>query len=47
MMNCGTCKFHDSFSGACCNGLSPKVADFTDNEDFCDEWEEENEKKQS
>ena len=39
MINCGTCRFHDSFGGACCNGLSPKVADFTDNDDFCNEWE--------
>lgn len=39
MNRCKTCRYHDSFSWACCNGLSPKVADFTDNDDYCDEWE--------
>lgn len=42
---CETCKYHDSFSWSCCNGLSPKVADFTDNDDWCDEWEEVNGKE--
>ena len=39
MISCGTCRFHDELSSACCCGLSPKVADFTDKDDFCDEWE--------
>ena len=39
-MQCEDCRYHDSFSHACCNGLSPKVAEFTNNDDSCDEWEE-------
>lgn len=37
---CETCKWHDRFSCACCNGLSAKRGDFTDLDDWCDEWEE-------
>ena len=38
MQKCETCKWHDDFTGVCCNGYSPKVADFTDNDDCCEEW---------
>ena len=41
MKKCKTCKYHDLFSWACCNGISTKVADFTDNDDYCDEWDSE------
>lgn len=40
---CENCKWHESFSWACVNGDSPKVADFTDNDDWCSEWEEKTE----
>ena len=36
---CKTCKWHDDFTGVCCNGYSPNVADITDNDDCCEEWE--------
>lgn len=36
---CEFCKWHDDFSWACFNGDSEKCADFTDNEDYCAEWE--------
>ena len=39
MKTCSSCKWHDSFSCACCNGLSVKRGDFTDIDDWCDEWE--------
>lgn len=39
-MNCGSCKWHDEFSGACCNGDSDFRADFTLTEDKCEHWEE-------
>ena len=42
---CENCKWHESFSWACVNGYSPKVADFTDNDDWCDEREEVNGKE--
>ncbi|MDR0979489.1 MAG: hypothetical protein LBL91_06220 [Lachnospiraceae bacterium] len=29
---CGNCKWHENFSGACGNGNSEHVADFTDND---------------
>jgi len=35
---CESCKYHDSFSWVCFNGDSPNVADFTDNEDYCNEY---------
>lgn len=38
-MRCDTCRWHDDFSCACCNGLSVKRGDFTDIDDYCDEWE--------
>lgn len=37
--SCSTCKWHDSFSWVCYNGLSERRADFTDPEDMCKEWE--------
>lgn len=37
--SCSTCKWHDSFSWVCYNGLSERRADFTDPEDVCKEWE--------
>lgn len=37
--SCSTCKWHDSFSWVCYNGLSERRADFTDPDDVCNEWE--------
>lgn len=37
---CATCKWHDDFTGACCNGDSEYRADFTGPEHVCEEWEE-------
>ena len=37
---CETCKYHDDFSWVCVNGLSENRADFTDENDWCDKWEE-------
>ena len=42
---CRNCKYHDSFSWVCFNGNSPKRADFTDNDDSCEEWENDRETK--
>ena len=43
---CENCKWHDTeFSWVCANGESPKVADFTDNDDSCEEWESDRETK--
>lgn len=39
-MQCGTCKYHDNFSGACGNADSEHRADFTDNQDYCEGWSE-------
>lgn len=39
--SCKNCKWHESFSWACFNGDSPYVADFTDNDNWCDSWEKE------
>lgn len=39
MKRCDTCKWHDSFSCACCNGLSIRRGDFTDIDECCDVWE--------
>ena len=36
---CGNCEYHDEFTGACCNGDSEHCADFTSNEDRCQDWE--------
>jgi hypothetical protein len=36
---CKKCKFHDDFTGACCNGYSEHCADFTDDEDSCRHFE--------
>lgn len=47
MKKCKTCKWHDDFSWACCNGDSDECADFTDNDYVCSHWEaaESNEKR--
>lgn len=39
---CKYCKWHDDFTGACINGDSEHVADFTDMADTCDKWEKDN-----
>lgn len=36
---CGNCKWHEPFSWVCANGESPHCADFTTDEDVCEEWE--------
>ena len=36
---CETCRYWEPFTGACCNGDSPNRADFTDDDDACEEWE--------
>ena len=36
---CEKRRFHDDFSGACCNGNSEHCADFTDAEDSCKHFE--------
>lgn len=36
---CSNCKWHEDFSGACCNGDSEYRADFTDSDFVCDRWE--------
>ena len=36
---CGTCAYHEDFTGACFNGLSEHCADFTSNDDSCKEYE--------
>lgn len=40
---CMTCKWYEPFCGVCCNGDSEHRADFTDAENGCGEWEENNE----
>lgn len=37
--NCGECRWHEDFTGACFNGDSPHVADFTDDEQSCPAFE--------
>lgn len=37
--NCGNCQWHDGSTGACCNGDSRYCADFTDDDQTCDVWE--------
>ena len=39
MHTCKNCEYHDEFTGACCNGDSEHCADFTSNEDSCQDWE--------
>lgn len=36
---CETCKWHDDFSWACCNGKSENRADFTFPGEACPFWE--------
>lgn len=36
---CETCKWHEDFSGACCNGESEARGDFTTGDDYCGCWE--------
>lgn len=38
MNTCETCKYHDSFSWVCFNPDSEHRADFTMNEDVCNEY---------
>lgn len=38
--NCKNCKWHDDFSCVCSNGYSDECADFTDNNFYCEYWEE-------
>ena len=38
--HCGNCKWHEDFTGACCNGDSEYRADFTGSDFVCDKWEE-------
>lgn len=44
--DCKNCEWHDDFSGACCNGLSENRADFTDDESWCGQWENNNDKSE-
>ena len=37
---CLNCRWHDSFSWVCYNGLSDYRAGITDPEDACEDWEE-------
>lgn len=43
---CGSCRWHEYFTGACFNGDSPNCADFTDPEDSCECWEQKSEDRQ-
>lgn len=36
---CKTCNYHDDWTWVCFNPESEKRANFTDNGDFCIEWE--------
>lgn len=36
--NCGTCHWHDDYSGSCFNGDSPNRGDFTGEDDCCSEY---------
>lgn len=38
-MKCENCTYHDDFTGACGNGDSEYHAEFTNDDDECDEWE--------
>lgn len=35
---CRNCKYHDDYTHSCCNGLSHRVADFTEDDDWCGEY---------
>ena len=37
--SCATCRWYEDYQGVCFNGDSPHCADFTDQEDVCEEWE--------
>jgi hypothetical protein len=37
---CCTCKWRDDFGGVCFNVNSEFCADFTEEDDSCEEWEE-------
>ncbi len=43
---CKNCKYHDSFSWVCVNADSSYVADFTDDEDWCSAYEEDETEKE-
>ena len=36
--SCATCKWHAD-NDVCTNGDSENVADFTDHDDYCEQWE--------
>ena len=36
---CSSCRWYEDYQGVCFNGDSPHCADFTDQEDCCEEWE--------
>lgn len=38
-MRCGTCRWHEDWTGACFNGDSPNCADFTNSDGYCEKWE--------
>lgn len=37
--SCATCVWWEEFQGVCFNGDSPNCADFTDEEEVCEEYE--------
>lgn len=41
--NCGNCRWHEDFTGACFNGDSPNAADFTSDSESCTEYEQKEE----
>ncbi len=38
---CSTCRWWEPFQGVCFNGDSSHCADFTDGDETCDAWEQE------
>lgn len=40
---CANCKWYEDCQGVCLNGDSEYLAEFTDPEDVCEEWEEQDE----
>ena len=44
--NCGSCKWHDNWSGVCCHPESKHCADFTSNDDWCRKWRGERKKNE-
>ena len=38
---CRNCKWYIKFAGVCANGASEHCADFMDDNNTCEEWEEE------